>query len=263
MAQTENPFEDIGIRFGAQDVEWLLSSIDLMLATGLAAGASDEARERMRMYRDQLSLQSALPAHSGSYKDAFDYNDALAAVRESDAWEACLSVDEKSYFKDCRLVIETHREGERSRYKLTSDLRLGHDSDHTALDKYGVYLNRLVEACQSVAPATSVQIDERTVKVVADWRAFLEKDEKAARKTIAAIVLEGVVTDDIKGPFVIRKVGLAPWTETTASELPEHLRYLDVAVSASAEGHARLQEFVAGYNEEIKSSAQIIPLRVG
>ncbi|NTF18106.1 hypothetical protein G6L37_06785 [Agrobacterium rubi] len=255
--------DDIGIRFGAQDVEWLLSSIDLMLATGMATGSSDQTRERMKKHRDQLALQSALPRHKSSYEDSFRYNDALEAVRGCDAWEARLTVDENSYFKDCMISIETHTEGKRERFKLTSDLQLGRDSEFTPRDKYGVYLSRLVDICQNVAPETSVQLDEQVVRVVADWRNFMGQDKKSARQSMEAVLTQGGGLEDLKGLFIVRRAALAGWKASGSEHLPDHLRFIDVAISTSAEGHERLSSFAADYNETMKTSAQIIPLRAG
>jgi hypothetical protein len=254
---TENSIaDDIGIRFGAQDVQWLLSSIELMLATSMATGGSKEARERMERYRDELALQSAIPPHADSYGDAFRYSDALSAVRECDAWEARLTVDRKSFFKDCQLSIETWKDGKRKPFKLTSELRLGHDSESHPLEKYGVYLNRLIDVCAEVAPKNSMQLEEGNLRVVADWRAFLQKDEKEAMRAVGALVLEGVVADEIPGPFVIRSANLARWTVSDSEALPERLQYLDVAISATAAGHARLAQFVAERNDVLIDEAR-------
>lgn len=251
MTKIEDVFEDIGIRIGAQDVEWMLSSVDLMLATSMATGCSDEARARMKGFREQLALQSALPRHSQSYGDAFRYSDAIAAIRGCDAWEARLILDRKSYFRDCRIAIETHKDGKRSHYKLTSDLRLGRDSEVTPMDKYGVYLNRLVDVCQSVAPESSVQMEEGQVRLLANWRRYLELDDGDVKNAVGATILSAVVAEQAKAPFVIRNVDLARWSVSDEEALPEHLRYLEVTVSATAEGHARLSEFVAHYNDEL------------
>src|SRR5690606_24454992 len=130
--------------------------------------------------------------HKGSYEDAFRYRDAIAAVRECDAWEARLVLDRKSFFQDCRLSIETHKGGKRSHYKLTSDLRLGRDSDLTPMEKYGVHLNRLVDVCQNVAPPSSVQMEECKVMMLADWRRYLELDNADTRNAVGAVILRAV-----------------------------------------------------------------------
>lgn len=257
MTDNKDSFEDIGIRVGAQDVEWMLSSVNLMLATSRTGACSEEAEQRMRAFRDQLALQSALPRHSGSYSDSFRYSDAIAAVRECDAWEARLVLDRKSYFKDCHIVIETHKAGKRSNYKLTSELRMGRDSELTPYDKYGVYLNRLVDICQDVAPKAAVQVEECRLRLLADWRQYLEMaDREDAKKFVGSVILQAVVADGVKGPFVIRDVDLSRWTVADEKSLPEHLRYLDVTVSTTSEAHARLSEFVADYNDELAAGSE-------
>lgn len=253
MTRNEDPFNDVGIRVGAQDIEWMLSSVDLMLATSLATGCSEEAKQRMKAFRDQLVLQSALPRHSGAYSDSFRYSDAIAAVRGCDAWEARLVLDRKSYFKDCHIAIETHKDGKRSQFKLTSELRLGRDSDLTPYDKYGVYLNRLVDICQSVAPPSSAQIEECRVRLLADWHLYLEKEKVDVKKAIATLIHEAV---EAAGPFVVRDVDLARWTVNDEKSLPEHLRYLEVTVSATSEGYARLSEFAADYNDGLAAGRE-------
>jgi len=256
MTKNDDTFEDIGIRIGAQDVEWMLSSVDLMLATSMASGCSDETRERMKGFREQLALQSALPRHSSSYGDSFRYRDAIAAVRDSDAWEARLILDRKSYFKDCRLAIETHKDGRRSHYRLTSDLRLGRDSEVTPMDKYGVYLNRLVDICQNVAPASSVQMEEGQIRLLADWRRYLELDNADAKNAVGAVFRQALVAEQAKAPFAIRNVDLARWNDSDEKALPEHLRYLEVTVSATSEGHAHLAGFVADYNDDLAAGSE-------
>lgn len=254
--------DDIGIRFGAQDVEWLLSSVDLMIATGKATGCSKETEARMIEVRDQIALQSALPPHSSSYGESFRYADAMRAVRACDAWEARLLCDWKSYSRECRLVIETHKAGKKSEFKLASNMRLGRDKDATPMQLYGVHLSRLVEICQSVAPANAIQIEERTIPVLVDYDRYLDRMGKGEEKpVIAAIILEGVVSEKTKGPFVVRDVKTSRKMEAEERGLPEHLRYVDVTVSTGTQSFGQLVDFVCAYNAEQVTSARIIPLR--
>lgn len=258
MSTSEKRIDDLGLRFETQDTEWLLSSINLMLATGMATSCSDETRERMKQFRRQLEMQSALPRRSGSYGDAFRFNDAIEAVKVCSVWEARLILDRTSFFKDVTFAIETYSEGMRSQFKLTSDLLLGSDapSDADPLETFGVYLNRLVATCQGVAPASAVQIHQQTLKVLADWRAFYVHD---ADKTKA--IMGNLLADSIRGPFAVRDIQLSRWTVVEGNSLPERLRHLDVAVSASVEDHARLAAFLEEYNARLAQDPSLSALK--
>lgn len=255
---SDKKIDDLGIRFETQDTEWLLSSIDLMIATGMATSCSPEARERMKHFRGLLEIQSALPRHSGSYGDAFRFNDAIEAVKACSAWEARLIVNRSSFFKDVTFAIETYADGKRRQFKLTSDLSLGRDapSDTDPLEKFGVYLNRLVTVCQGVAPASAVQVHQQTVKVLADWRAFYSHDADKMKS-----IMGNLLADSIRGPLAVRDIQLSRWTVVEGNTLPERLRHLDVAVSASDEGHARLAAFLDEYNARLAEDPSMSALR--
>jgi hypothetical protein len=255
---SDKKIDDLGIRFETQDTEWLLSSIDLMLATGMTTSCSPETRERMKHYRGLLEMQSALPRHSGSYGDAFRFNDAIEAVKVCSAWEARLIVNRSSFFKDVTFAIETYRDGKRRQFKLTSDLSLGRDapSDADPLEQFGVYLNRLVAVCQGVAPTSASQVNQQTVKVLADWRAFYAHDADKMKA-----IMGNLLSDSIRGPFAVREVQLSRWTVVEGNTLPERLRHLDVAVSASDEGHARLAAFLEEYNARLAQDPSLSELR--
>jgi hypothetical protein len=247
---SEKTTTDLGLRFQTQDTEWLLNAVELMMATGMATSCSEEARIRMERFRKELSLKSPLPPRSGSYGDAFRFNDALAAVKTCDSWEVRLLVDRSSYFKDVTFFIETFEFGKRKSFKLTSDLRLGPDAKHDAdpYEIYGVYANRLIETCQEVAPPKAKMLTERTVKMLVDWRAF-DVDNKDKIRDMA-----GLLAADIAAPFAVRDAKIAWWT-IRDGKLPEHLRYADVVVSTTEEGHKNLDAFVEGFNERVLAAS--------
>lgn len=249
--------DDNGLRFGIQDTEWLLSAVDLMLATGLGS-SSDLTRNRMKEFRAKLEMQSALPRHSGSYGDAFRFNDAVEAVKSCAAWETRLIVDRSSFFKDVTLAIETYEDGKRRHFKLTSNLFLGPDAprDTDPMEVFGVYLNRLTAICQEVAPASAKQINEKTVRVLADWRSFYAVDEDKMKPVMGNLLASGIV-----GPFSVRGIELSPWSVDDGNSLPERLRYLDVTVAATQEGHERLADYVVGYNTEFAANPEAVPSR--
>jgi hypothetical protein len=248
----ESSNDDLGIRFETQDTEWLLSSIDLMIATSMATSCSPETSARMKHFRNLLEMQSALPRHSGSYGDTFRFNDAIEAVKDCSAWEARLIFDRSSFFKDVTFAIETYRDGKRKQFKLTSDLCLGRDAPSGAdpLEKFGVYLNRLVSVCQRAAPASAKQVHQQTVKVLADWRAFYTHDTDKMKSIIG-----NLLSSSAGGPFAIRNVQLEPWTTYVGETLPERLRHLDVEVAATDERHAAIAAFLEGYNAELAEEA--------
>lgn len=255
---SDKKIDDLGIRFETQDTEWLLNSINLMIATGMATSCSPETKERMKHFQNLLETQSALPRHSGSYGDAFRFNDAIEAVKACSAWEARLILNRSSFFKDVTFAIETYGDGKRRQFKLTSDLSLGKDapSDADPLEKFGVYLNRLVSVCQGVAPSSASQIHQQTVKVLADWRAFYSHDADKMRA-----IMGNLLADSIRGPFAVRDIQLSHWTTVEGNTLPERLRHLDVAVSASDEGHARLAAFLDEYNARLAQDPSLSALR--
>jgi hypothetical protein len=203
-------------------------------------------------------MQSALPRHSGSYGDAFRFNDAIEAVKTCAAWEARLIVNRSSFFKDVTIAIETYSDGKRKQFKLTSDLSLGRDAPHDAdpMETFGVYLNRLVTVCQGVAPVSAVQVHQQTVKVLADWRAFYAHDAEKMKS-----IMGNLLADSVRGPFAIRDIQLSRWTVVEGNTLPERLRHLDVAVSASDEGHARLAAFLEEYNTRLAEDPSMSALK--
>ncbi len=254
----EMKIDDLGIRFETQDTEWLLGSINLMLATSMSTECSPETRERMKHYRSLLEMQSALPRHAGSYGDAFLFNDAIEAVKTCSAWEARLIVNRASYFKDVTFAIETRQDGKSTQFNLTSHLSLGRDapSDTDPLEKFGVYLNRLVAICQEVAPASASQVHQQTIKVLVDWRDFYSNDADKMKS-----IMGDLLADSIRGPFAVRDIQLSRWTTVEGNTLPERLRHLDVAVSASEEGHARLAAFLDEYNARLAQDPSLSALK--
>lgn len=257
---SDKKIDDLGIRFETQDTEWLLSSINLMIATGMATSCSPETKERMKHFRDMLEMQSALPRRSGSYGDAFRFNDAIEAVKVCSAWEARLIFNRSSFFKDVTFAIDTYGGGKRRQFKLSSDLSLGKDapSDADPLEKFGVYLDRLVSVCQGVAPPSARQVHQQTVKVLADWRAFYSHDSDTMRA-----IMGDLLADSIRDSFAVRDIQLSRWTTVAGNTLPERLRHLDVEVSATAEGHARLAAFLEEYNARLAQDPSLSALKSG
>jgi hypothetical protein len=242
--------DDIGLRFGVQDIEWLQSAVDLMLATGLGS-ASEQTTERMRKFSEQIKLQSALPAHSQSYADAYRFNDAVEALKTCSAWEPRLIVNKSSFFQDVTFAIETYEAGRRQHFKLTSNLSMGRSGARgkDPMELFGVYMSRLASIGSEVASHAS-QMREETVKVLTDWRAFYSQDGSSMPIAIAKLLYDGIGDR----PFAVRSVELSRWSHEDSVTLPESIRYLDATISTTDRGHELIAEIFERYNPEVANS---------
>lgn len=244
--------DDIGLRFGVQDIEWLQSAVDLMIATSLGS-ATDQTRERMKMFSEQLKHQSPLPKHSQSYEDVFRFNDAVEALKTCDAWEPRLIVNRSSFSNDVTISMETFEDGRRQNFKLTSNLSMGRGSarDKDPMEEFGVYMNRLTSIGHEVAPQAS-QMREETVKVLVDWREFYAREKRDMCAEIAKLLYAGIDG----APFAVRNVELSHWSQEDSVTLPERIRYIDAAISTTDRGHELIAEIFERYNADVASNPE-------
>lgn len=245
-----NSNDDIAIHFQKGDVQLMIDALSLMGATLLGTHSGKGARERLQHLLDQFERLSPLPGYHGSYGDSARFMYACQSVKSCDQWEVILNHDRGSVFNSVQISIETVKDGQKSVFNLTSELQMGLRAEkQDAMGTYGVYMSRLVEMCQELAPINAVHIALEKLRFAVDTRRFsydTSKDCDEAARQIGERLEFSISVRDFQR--VMREEG---------DGLPSRTSYVDVMVAAPLGTHASIRHVLDELTEEVLRPAPV------
>lgn len=231
----ENSKDDIAIHFQKGDVQLMIDALSLMGATLMVTSVGQGARERLQHLLEQFERLSPLPGYHGSYADSAQFMYACKSVKSCDQWEVVLKHAEKSIFNDVSISIETVKQGKKAVFNLSSELHMGLGQDNQdAMEKYGVYMSRLVDMCQELAPLGAVQIAQEKMRLVIDARSYTY--DKSLDCETASLLIGG----RLDFPVVVRDIKRVMWKD--GDGLPPRTTYVNVVVAAPVGKHASISQ---------------------